>query len=301
MRKIILSLTLLIFLAGTVYSQTSLPGNIKFESSSQNIPSLELKNKVLNDDKNIDITNNVFSNHNINRDSTKEKELMLGGLMSAVLPGAGQFYAKKYIKSAVFLAVEAGLWVTYAIFQKKGDDQTEMYQNYANNNWSIRRYASWLQRYGFPGSGVIDLNAPNEVLRGQVNICEDSSGFSHKLPDFGDQQYYEVIGKYQTYISGWSTADPNVITRNNYENYHLPQVAQYMSDRQQANKYYDNGTTAITVVIVNHVLSAADAIWSVSVFNKKLDMKTSMRVEYLYNSSELQYRLTPFANLKVYF
>ena len=74
-----------------------------------------------------------------------------------------------------------------------------------------------------------------------------------------------------------------------------------MSDRQQANKYYDNGTTAITVVIVNHVLSAADAIWSVSVFNKKLDMKTSMRVEYLYNSSELQYRLTPFANLKVYF
>ncbi len=301
MKKIILSLSLLIIVTAFGYAQTKMPGDFSPLKKSAVLPSLELKNKVLNNDGYVDINKKVFEERNSSYDSSAKKNYFLAGLMSAVLPGSGQFYTKSYIKSAIFLAVEAGLWITYAHFQKKGNDQTDAYQNYADNNWSIKRYASWLQRYGFPGSGGINLNAPPEVLRAQVNVCENSSGFSHKLPDFGDQQYYEVIGKYQTYISGWSTADPNIITRDNYEAYHLSQVTQYMADRQQANTYFDHGTTAMSVVIINHILSAADAVWDVSIFNKNLKVKTSMKVNYMYNYFDSGYRLAPFANLKVYF
>ncbi len=301
MKKIILLLSLLVFITNINYSQTTSERDFSPVKSSVSIPSLELKNKVMNDDGFVDLNKKVFEDRNSSSDSTKEKNPLLSGAMSAVIPGLGQLYTKNYIKSAIFLAVEAGLWFTYAHFEKKGDDQTDYYQNYANANWSIKRYAYWLQKYGFPGSGGINLNAPNEVLRSQVNVCEDSSGFSHRLPEFGDQQYYEVIGKYQTYISGWSTADPNIITRDNFETYHLAQVTQYMADREQANTYYDHGTTAITIVILNHLLSAADAIWDVSVFNKRLEMKTSMKVSYTYNYFESKYRIAPFANLKVSF
>ncbi|MCX7833419.1 MAG: hypothetical protein N2490_04335 [Ignavibacteria bacterium] len=266
--------------------------------NDKNFKKLELRSTVLDEEITLN-TNNVVSDK-ITKDDPREKNYLLAGLMSAVIPGAGQFYTKQYIKSAIFLGIEIGLWTTYAIFEKKGDDQTKFYQDYANKNWSIRKYAQWLVSEGFPGSGAINLNEPdNEILRQQVNICEDSSGFSHKLPPFGEQQYYEVIGKYQTYVAGWSEAVG--ITKYNYMTIKLPQVLYYMDEREKANKYYNTGSLALTVVIVNHVLSAADAVWSVSIFNKDLKIKTSFNVRPLYSREHSRYKLVPFSNVSINF
>jgi len=262
---------------------------------------MDLKEKVVGSNKYTEITESKFSDGIINPDNgVKEKNPLLAATMSAIIPGTGQFYAKNYVKSAIFLGLEAGLWITYAIFQKKGDDQTDVYRKYADENWSVRKYASWLKTEGFPGSGIIDPNLQNlEILREQINACEDSAGFSHKLPPFGDQQYYEVIGKYQNYISGWSEAIG--VTKNNFQTYKLAQVDFYMNERERANTFYNNGSMTLTVVIVNHILSAADAVWSVSLFNKSLEVKTSVNVKYIYSMSDFRYNLTPFANLKVSF
>jgi hypothetical protein len=260
---------------------------------------MDLKENVIGRQKVTDFYENKFSGEILNNND-KEKSPILAAAMSAIIPGTGQFYAKKYVKSAIFLGVEAGLWIAYAIFQKKGDDQTDSYRKYADENWTIQKYATWLKTEGFPGSGSIDPGLENlEILRQQVNACEDSSGFSHKLPPIGDQQYYEVIGKYQNYVSGWSEAFG--VTKNNYQTFKLAQVDYYMNERELANTYYNNGSMTLTVVIVNHLLSAADAVWSVSVFNKSLKVSTSVNVKYIYSMSDFKYNLTPFANLKVSF
>lgn len=262
---------------------------------------MDLKEKVIGSEQITDLTENRFSYDilNLNNDD-KKKSPVLAAAMSALIPGTGQFYAKNYVKSAIFLGVEAGLWITYAIFQKKGDEQTDVYRKYADDNWSVRKYAGWLVDQGFQGSGQINLSTQDlEQLRLQINACEDSAGFSHKLPPFGDQQYYEVIGKYQNYVSGWSEAFG--VTKNNYQTYKLAQVDFYMNERERANTYYNNGSLTLTVVIVNHLLSAADAVWSVSLFNKSLEVKTSVNVKYIYSMSDFKYNLTPFANIKVSF
>ena len=132
------------------------------------------------------------------------KSVLLGIALSAVLPGAGEFYAKDYLKSAIFLGVEIAAWTTYAIYQHKGNTQTTSFQNYANQYWSVKTYAQWLVNEAFNGSSVINPNESNlETLRSEINQCE-SQNFSHTLPDYGTQQFYELIGKYQNFQAGWT-------------------------------------------------------------------------------------------------
>jgi hypothetical protein len=64
--------------------------------------------------------------------------------MSLVIPGAGEFYAGSYWKAAAFVIVEAAVITTAIIYDNKGDDQTERFENYADENWSVVKYAEWL-------------------------------------------------------------------------------------------------------------------------------------------------------------
>jgi hypothetical protein len=293
MKKSILSIALLFTILSGVticYSQTN------------NFTKTELSDKILNKNAKIELNDDIGNlvKKEINMDDSKEKSPYLAALMSAVIPGSGEFYAKSYIKSAIFFGAEVGLWVVYSTFQKKGNDKTNEYQNYANANWNINKYALWLKNQGFPGSSGINPNEPDfETLRAEVNICE-AQNFSHTLPPFGEQQYYEVIGKYQSFIGGWSNAGSD-INRNNFETYVLPQVQNYMVNRQKANDYFSTASLSIDVIVLNHLLSAADAAWSVTMFNKNINVNTSLNIKNLYNYTHNEYKLTPFANIKVTF
>jgi hypothetical protein len=260
----------------------------------------ELQNKIVYNDNRISPKDSVLITSLEEKENPNKKSTVLGAVLSGALPGAGQFYAKSYIKSAAFLAAEVGLWVAYSVFQKKGNDQTDYFQTYANQNWDMRKYAQWLKDQGFPKASDINLINPDDILRAQINACEEVN-FSHTLPLAGEQQYYEVIGKYQNFLAGWSTANPAVITKNNYLDYHLPQVLQYMSDRQQANTYYDRGSLMLTVVIINHLLSAADGAWSVMRYNSRLDVKTNINVQGEYSYNLQRTVIVPHLNLSVTF
>ena len=266
--------------------------NTDKSNSYQNIRSIVLQEEFKS--KSLNINMNEI-------DSSKLKSPILGGVLSAVIPGAGQLYAKNYLKTAIFVAAEAGLWIVYAVFQGKGNDQTTLYQDYANGNWSIRKYAQWLKDQSFQGANGINMSSNDVDLRAQINVCENASGFSHQLPPPGDQQYYEVIGKYQTYISGWSSADLSVINKNTYETFRLPQVSNYMDSRQKANDYYNKGTTTLMVVLLNHIVSAVDGILSVNSYNKKYVLKGNVSFAPVYSYRLGRAVVTPFANVSFTF
>lgn len=270
--------------------------NVSSQETNQ-FRKLELKEKLLNQE----INENPISNVNLGNSSKKkgEKSPYLGAIFSGLIPGTGEFYAESYIKAGIFLAIEAGLWAAFVTYENKGDDQTEYYQNFANENWDVYKYAGWLKDESFTGSEGIDLSANKEVLRRQINYCE-SLNFSHQLPPYGDQQYYELIGKYQNFVPGWADADLNVVNRNNYGSYKTTMFTNYSYDRQQANDYYNKKSTASTLIVLNHILSAADAAWSVSMFNKDLKIQTGMHFEDAY-SYEGEKFVLPVASMKVTF
>jgi len=293
MKKIII---LTIIFALTSVISISYGQNMSLKNYNTNNAYQEIKSEYINLNY-----NSNFEISNISFDSSKMKSPIIGGGLSALIPGAGQFYAKKYVKTGIFLAVEAGLWIMYSVFQGKGNDQTTFFQNYADANWDVYRYAAWLKQENFTGSGNINLNADKNTIRSQINQCEQASGFSHQLPNYGDQQYYEVIGKYQTYICGWVESVGKGITKNNYQTTHLTQVSYYMDERQRANTYYDRGTTTLMVVILNHIVSAVDGFISVNSYNNKLSASANVSFAPIYSYKENRSILTPFANIKINF
>ena len=101
----------------------------------------------------------------------------------------------------------------------------------------------------------------------------DGRYYSHTLPPYGDQQYYELIGKYPQYNPGWNDA----MFPFAYGDPLSPNFLYYSNERGKANTFYNRATTAVTIAVINHVLSALDAGWSASSYNTvhaRVEMET---------------------------
>jgi len=241
---------------------------------------------------------------NVNTQETKKKSVLLGTILSVLVPGAGEFYAKSYVKAAIFFGVELLSWGAFAMYQIKGDNQTDKFEGYADQYWSVRQYAGWLVSEGFEGAGGINPNEPDlEVLRQQIMVCERVN-FSHTLPEYHSQQFYELIGKYQNFQAGWTNL-AHIPTRTQgpywYETYKDPVFINYSNERQKANDYYNYAKTGIIVVVLNHILSAADAAWSVSMFNKQVKVETGFEIKRYRSPYTLEVGNMPAFNMRVTF
>lgn len=204
-------------------------------------------------------------------------------LYSLAVPGLGQVYAEDYVPAAGFLAGEVALWVLYAVYEQKGDRQTEEFERFADEHWSVVRYAEWMALYGpvlNPDvqncSGIVIGTDPRippweRVDWDVLNRCEESigrkasTGFSHRLPRRPEQQYYELIGKYEQYNPGWDDAG---VTDIDYLTRISARFLQYRDMRGRANDLYSIAGTAALVLVANHVTSALHAAWSASRYNR---------------------------------
>jgi hypothetical protein len=221
-----------------------------------------------------------MNNPQIKLSVENKKSPLLAGLMSLVIPGAGEIYSEEYLKAGIFLAIEAAVVTTAIIYDGKGDDKTIEFQNYADdynnpsNNWSVVKYAQWLNQYVITNEAdkiIIDPNTSlppwKRVDWNQLNSVENGS---HKLARHGEQQYYEMIGKYPQFSPGW-----NDFNSNDYHNV-SPNFLFYSGMRGDANDFYSVAKTAVIGIYVNHFLSALDAVWSVTNYNKDLAVKVRM-------------------------
>ena len=223
------------------------------------------------------------------------KSPWLASGLSLVLPGAGEFYAENYWKAALFVAIDVAAWGLAYSFDKKGDNQTNFFQGYANQHYSVVKYAEFsrdnftqfipesrravMQTQLVQGSSDqppwqrVNWTLLNELER-YISASGPGKYYSHTLPLYGEQQYFELIGKYPQFTPGWDDAIlPYVYSENNA----TPNFRYYASERGKANDFYSKATTFVTVAIVNHVLSALDAAWTASSYNKSLHASIQMQ------------------------
>ncbi len=237
--------------------------------------------------------------------SAPQKSIGKAVLFSAAVPGAGQLYAGSYIKSAFFLAAEATAWAINISYNKKGDNQTRVFERYADKNWSEQRYWSFVyfevvkegssisqdvrnelvNKYGVLG---VDANGRDVIVNWedaerdleQFAASQYISGFSHHLPETKTQQYYEMIGKYpEQFGNAWADGQYNVRYSGSYGGVTTanltPMLEEYALLRNDANHFYDQAGIGAMIALVNHLVSAIDAGFTTRGFNRK-----QMRLTY---------------------
>jgi hypothetical protein len=216
----------------------------------------------------------------------------LAATLSAILPGAGQVYARAPLwRTALYAGIEALAWTAYGVTSARGSALTTEFEQFADEHWRVSRYIDWLASnyHRWPDSAV-NKQAAAEALQSiytstdqsrpdwervdfeQLNRLERavSGGFSHTLPSHGHQQYYEQIGKYVQYRAGWDDHalegdtiiyDPSRVTGRNLA---------YMDKRADANTYLSYASTALGGVLLNHLASLVDAALAARGYNASI-------------------------------
>ena len=178
-------------------------------------------------------------------------------LYSALIPGAGEFYAGAKKRAALFFGLEAIGWGMYFRMTGKGNDIEKEFRATANEHWDVDRYALWAG--GSSRSNPFIHHAlPCSTYAGTGSLSD--------CPDVEKQQYYELIGKYDQFVAGWKDihdstgtiplgvgdiSDPGVVTSQERLDYEIK--------RDDSNRYLKRATNIAGLILVNHVFSAIDA------------------------------------------
>jgi hypothetical protein len=237
-------------------------------------------------------------NENVVTEKYEKKNTIRAAALSALFPGAGQYYVdKSYFMTYVYPIVEIALWGLYFDYQKKGDDETEKYEYYANKE--IIEVSGY---YFNEDTKTIEYSevpiATTRYSRGLFNDAKGNLETAHgeiipfSLDETNTQHFYEDIGKYNKYVFGWhdwynnyyngsgfgwniveSDDNPNLWIGNtdsegNVDAPYSQMRAKYIDMRGKAEDYYSNGDLCKVGILLNHAISSLDAIRLTRKYNK---------------------------------
>jgi len=298
MKKLIF-ITILLFITGNAFTADS---NLADKLFTQDPISLELTSTGLTPSG-----KPTFKAVENPEDMNPGKALML----SAIIPGAGQYYAGNKIRAAIFFTIEVAAWYGVIHYYQKGQDMDKEFKRFADAHFDENVYRQWEFQLALEAahgdSGAYpyhDINLWTALeWENKINYLP-KEGFTHELPTqedrnsrkSHDQQYYEMIGKYiRQFGFGWDDVyerDPTtgiiIGYRGDADNTpyydNLFETAQisllYMDMRYDSNKMLDYSSWAIQIAMLNHVAAALEASFSVRVMKRKAKAQLSFRQVY---------------------
>ena len=240
---------------------------------------------------------------------------------SALVPGLGQAYNRHWVKAVAAFALEAAVITGAIVWRNQGNDLEFEYQQYAHAFWDPAKYANWLNDYStfIVNNYDAEVSASSIVVPSQINFrtpqswsdqewdvvldffqqirtmerqmfhVETLAAFSHTLPDFSEQQYYELVGKYYQFAPGWEdypvwrngeefteAIDPNMTGPNDTKPNVSSRFFQYADDHAHANNVLRRASRITTLLIATHFIAAIEAGVSAKLHNDRL--KPSMEI-----------------------
>lgn len=239
--------------------------------------------------------------------TTKNSKTLQPGkalLLSAIVPGAGEYYSGHKLRAAAFLAVEIAAWVGVISYYNQGMDKDKEFKEFADDHFFEQVYRDKefeLAKHNLPDSGAFTGTEPEwRELEWDAKIHYlPDRGFTHELPDARDraasrshdQQYYEMIGKYiHQFGFAWDDVfqiiggsgidfrgdDPGTPEYDDQFGT-AKRSKDYMEMRYQSNQLLDKSSLAIQLVMLNHVASALHASFTVRTMNRRAEGKIGFK------------------------
>lgn len=231
-------------------------------------------------------------------------------VLSLAVPGAGQLYVGQPKRTVLFIGMEIlsiWAWNNYA---QQGKDATKDFEAYADEYWSFWRWLNTYQDYRtdpwgtepgqiYVGPGTDKLGHPLEFYididgDGNLEIYNTKDHSSVLEPYLStdpvirdtivfiarNHEYYENIGKYNQFFSGWeeATAGAEIEQRKSGPHALNDYRSKYLDMRGEANRLKNVASYAISALMFNHVISAVDAIFATSRWNREHARRISGRL-----------------------
>ncbi len=208
------------------------------------------------------------SENSFQRTHTGGKSLFKAALLSAIVPGGGQFYVGSKKKARYFLATELVTWVGYAAFKTYGNWREDDYVRYA----------------------AVHANAQ---IEGKTEEFVDLVGF------YTDIHEYNTLGR---------AFDPEreFLPDTPENHWQWKSIDERHSFRDLKNRSREAGRRAefmLGIAIVDRVISIVDAVRGARKANSRIDGSFSSTGQPTYKfsvnpfSSRNQFKLTIFADL----
>jgi hypothetical protein len=224
-------------------------------------------------------------------------------ILSAIIPGAGEMYAGSKLKAALFFAIEVGCWYGAISYAQQGQDKEEEYETFAEAHYK----ESYYRQVEFTAATYANAGDQDKAYTGTLSEWRDlvweeklrylPANFTHELSTEHNQQYYENVGKYLTqfgwgwndWINGRTTDQINDVASGpaqfNWKNAPGTSalVYEYIDMRAESNDLLDASANFFSVIMINHVVSALDAGFTVRRQNRNIaEVETGVR-GILYN------------------
>ena len=185
-------------------------------------------------------------------------------LFSALVPGAGELWAGSKMRAALFFGLEVLGWGAYVNWNARGDDLESEFRARADTTWNPWDYIAWREsRQARSTSRTHTL--PCDSLFVQAPSTTPVPEVLEGCGATRTQQYYELIGKYDQFITGWKDVTDRSGNRIHFsevdsaENFSSAIRLEYEDQRHESNKYLKRAGNVAGLIFVNHVLSAIDA------------------------------------------
>jgi hypothetical protein len=234
--------------------------------------------------------------------------------LSLLLPGAGQAYAKRYVKTAIFGAIEIAAIASAVGYSRKGRTARTSAWKFADSHYSSQKMMHYYEtlEYFLKNNTSLDSTRYTDVLR---SVIYDTAAFTQSAAESGND-YYQGL-KDLTYVQGWDDCEPRmdstgyIVSSPDYRSSyavanedqgdttymvyrldvngdtlngpdHLPalgfseNVNTYSKMVSKADNYYRISNYFIYGLVVNHIVSAIDALITAKAYNDKLLEKQSM-------------------------
>jgi len=222
----------------------------------------------------------------------------LAMLMSLLVPGLGQAYVKSYVKTSIFVALEATAIGFSVAYNQKGRKQLDEAHSFADQNYNNDNLKAY---YG----GLFNLISRQYTDNGD-SIAHDKLSFIYSDSSFlkGSkyrwQNYYTDMQN-DPYVQGWKDCQPKIDQDGNFiavdqNQYRIDDSTKYMvyavkngkidsttlrygysagqirynAMVSQSNSYYKTAQGILFTLVINHLLSAVDALISAKAYNDAL-------------------------------
>lgn len=183
-------------------------------------------------------------------------------LLSLLVPGAGEIYLGYYKRGAALVLMEAAAWTGYSAYRSKGLDTRADYERYADEHWDMDRWLFQHPSGPYPSLEALETAGSDgsweDNLTGLVSTSFFYMPFISRLED--KQHYYENIGKYNWFVSGWDDWDSTLQEPDYHFLEYTDNRSTYFSMRVDSNNQLETADRFIYLSIAARAFSLVEMI-----------------------------------------